>query len=224
MYLSALSNVREAVIPNGRMTAAGSDAYQKVLLQTGHLKEQVAFDAVFTNQYLPDLNPHAAKDKEISMGAIEDKIKAMGYTLPEPFKFPKPNRTGCVVVGSIVFVSGHGRYNGPTPGIKTVGKLGRDLTIEEGYATARARRAIDPVEPQAGARRSRPHQAHRAAMGMVNVAPGFDRMPEVIDGASDFFYELLGPKNGQHARTAVGLAELPHGIPVEINGEFELKT
>ena len=71
------------------------------------------------------------------MGAIEDKLKAMGHTLPEPFKFPKPNRTGCVVVGSIVFVSGHGRYNGPTPGIKTVGKVGRDLTIEEGYATAR---------------------------------------------------------------------------------------
>jgi NitT/TauT family transport system substrate-binding protein len=53
VFLSALGNVREAVIPNGRMSAAGSDAYQKVLLQTGHLKETVAFDAVFTNQYLP---------------------------------------------------------------------------------------------------------------------------------------------------------------------------
>jgi enamine deaminase RidA (YjgF/YER057c/UK114 family) len=61
-------------------------------------------------------------------------------------------------------------------------------------------------------------------MGMVNVAPGFDRMPEVIDGASDLFYELLGPQDGRHARTAVGLAELPHGIPVEINGEFELRS
>ena len=60
--------------------------------------------------------------------------------------------------------------------------------------------------------------------GMVNAAPGFDRMPQVIDGASDFFYELLGPENGQHARSAVGLAELPHGIPVEINGEFELRS
>ena len=50
---AAERNVREAVIPNGRMTAAGSDAYQRVLLQTGHLKEAVAFDAVFTNQYLP---------------------------------------------------------------------------------------------------------------------------------------------------------------------------
>jgi NitT/TauT family transport system substrate-binding protein len=53
VLLSALGNVREAVIPNGRMTAAGSDAYQKVLLQTGHLKEKVAFDAVFTNQFVP---------------------------------------------------------------------------------------------------------------------------------------------------------------------------
>jgi len=60
--------------------------------------------------------------------------------------------------------------------------------------------------------------------GMVNVAPGFDRMPEIIDGASDFFYEVFGPKFGEHARTAVGLAERPHGIPVEINGELELKT
>lgn len=53
VLLSALGNVREAVIPDGKMTAAASDAYQRVLLQTGHLKEKVAFDAVFTNQYLP---------------------------------------------------------------------------------------------------------------------------------------------------------------------------
>ena len=53
VYLSALTNVREAVIGNGRMTAVGSEAYQKVLIQTGHLKSPVAFDAVFTNQYLP---------------------------------------------------------------------------------------------------------------------------------------------------------------------------
>ena len=143
------------------------------------------------------------------MGAIEDKIKAMGHTLPEPFKFPKPNRTGCVVVGSIVFVSGHGRYNGPTPGIKTVGKLGRDLTIEEGYATARlaALSILSSLKQELG-ELERIKRIVRL-MGMVNVTPGFDRMPEVIDGASDFFYELLGPKNGQHARTAVGLAELP---------------
>jgi hypothetical protein len=97
------------------------------------------------------------------------------------------------------------------------------LTIEEGYATARAVALSHVGEPQAAARRPRPDQRVVRLFGMVNAAPGFDRMPQVIDGASDFFYELLGPQNGQHARSAVGLAELPHGIPVEINGEFELR-
>src|SRR6516165_9589706 len=72
------------------------------------------------------------------MGVLEDKLKRMGYTIPPPFKFPNPNRTGCVVVGSIVFVWGHGRDLPSLLNVKHAGKVGRDLTIEEGYATARA--------------------------------------------------------------------------------------
>src|SRR5690348_13428277 len=72
------------------------------------------------------------------MGALEDKLQAMGYTLPPPFNFPNPNRTGCVVAGSIIFVSGHGRDLPSLPNVKHTGKVGRDLTMEEGYATARA--------------------------------------------------------------------------------------
>lgn len=157
------------------------------------------------------------------MSAIEDKVKSMGYELPAPFKFPNPNRTGCVVVDSVVFVSGHGRDLGG-PGVKGQGKLGRDVTVEEGYATARAvaLSMLASLKQELGDL-DRIKRVVRL-FGMVNVAPGFDRMPQVIDGASDFFYELLGPKGGRHARTAVGMAELPHGIPVEINGEFELKA
>jgi len=157
------------------------------------------------------------------MGVIEDKIKSMGFTLPEPFKFPNPNRTGCVVVGSIIYASGHGR-NMAGPGVKAKGKVGRELSVEEGYATARAvaLSMLSSLKQELGDL-DRVKRVIRL-YGMVNVAPGFDRMPEVIDGASDFFYEVFGPKYGQHARTAVGLAELPHGIPVEINGEFELKA
>ena len=157
------------------------------------------------------------------MGVIEDKIKAMGYQLPEPFKFPNPNRTGCVIVGSVIFVSGHGRdMSGPN--VKAKGKLGQDLTIQEGYATARAvaLSILSSLKLELGDL-DRVKRVIRL-FGMVNAAPGFDRMPDVIDGASDFFYELFGPKFGQHARSAVGLAELPHGIPIEINGEFELKA
>ena len=157
------------------------------------------------------------------MGEIEDKVKAMGFALPEPFRFPKPNRTGCVVVGSIIYASGHGRNMGGL-GVKAKGKVGRELTVEEGYATARAvaLSMLASLKQELGDL-DRVKRVIRL-FGMVNVAPGFDRMPEVIDGASDFFYEVFGPKFGQHARTAVGMAELPHGIPVEINGEFELKT
>jgi enamine deaminase RidA (YjgF/YER057c/UK114 family) len=157
------------------------------------------------------------------MPTLEAKLAAMGHALPEPFKFPKRNRTGCVVVGSIIYASGHGR-NLSGPSVKSNGKLGLDLTIEEGYATARAAALsmLASLKLELGDL-DRVRRVIRL-FGMVNVAPGFDRMPEVIDGASDFFYELLGPKFGQHARSAVGMAELPHGIPVEINGEFELKT
>src|SRR5258708_32663289 len=72
--------------------------------------------------------------------ALEDKLRRMGYTIPPPFKFPNPNRTGCVVVGSIVFVSGPGRDLPSPPDVKPPGQVGRDLPIEEGYATARAGR------------------------------------------------------------------------------------
>ncbi len=157
------------------------------------------------------------------MSALEQKLAAMGHTIPAPFKFPNPNRTGCVVVGAVIFVSGHGR-DLTGPGVKAKGKVGRDLTIEEGYATARAAALsiLASLKLELGDL-DRVKRVIRL-FGMVNVAPGFDRMPQVIDGASDFFYELFGPQLGQHARTAVGMAELPHGIPVEINGEFELKV
>jgi enamine deaminase RidA (YjgF/YER057c/UK114 family) len=157
------------------------------------------------------------------MSKLEDKVKAMGHVLPAPFKFPNPNRTGCVVVGPIVFVSGHGR-DLTGPGVKSSGKVGRDLTIEEGYAAARAAALsiLASLKQELGDL-DRIKRVVRL-FGMVNAAPGFDRMPQVIDGASDFFYELLGTKFGQHARSAVGMAELPHGIPVEINGEFELHS
>jgi enamine deaminase RidA (YjgF/YER057c/UK114 family) len=158
------------------------------------------------------------------MSAVEDKIKAMGYELPAPFKFPNPNRTGCVVVDRIVFVSGHGRDVPERDGAKSSGKVGRDLTVEEGYATARAvaLSMLASLKAELGDL-DRIKRVVRL-FGMVNAAPGFDRMPQVIDGASDFFYELFGPKYGQHARSAVGMAELPHGIAVEINGEFEIKA
>ena len=97
-----------------------------------------------------------------------------------------------------------------------------ELSVEQGYAAARLtalailgslQRAIGDLDRVAGWRR---------VFGMVNSAPGFNRQPLVINGFSDLILELYGPEIGAHARSAVGLAELPFDIPVEIEGEVEL--
>lgn len=158
------------------------------------------------------------------MSQIEQRVRAMGFELPAPFRFPSPNRTGCVQVGAILFVSGHGRDLPSLPGVRHAGKVPAEVSVEEAYATARAvaLSMLASIKQQLGDL-DRIVRLVRL-FGMVNVSPGFDRMPNVIDGASDFFYEVLGPVNGQHARTAIGVAELPHRIPVEINGEFEVRA
>lgn len=152
--------------------------------------------------------------------SIEARLNAMGYTLPPPFVFPKANRRGCVRVGDILYVSGHGLNLPALPGVRATGRFPDDITDDEGYATARAvmltilasvKEAIDDLD--------RVTQVIRL-FGMCNVAPGYTRMPQVIDGASDLVYELFGPEIGWHARTAVGMAALPRGIAVEINAEF----
>ena len=155
------------------------------------------------------------------MGVIEDKLAELGLTLPPPFQFPSPNRTGCVPVGNLLFVSGHGILP-DLPGVKTRGKVGSEVSEKEAYQTARhvALSILSSIRQQIGDL-DRVKRVVRL-FGMVNSAPNFERQPAVIDGASDLFLELWGPVNGQHARSAVGMAELPHRIPVEINGEFEL--
>ena len=161
------------------------------------------------------------------MGVIDDRIAELGLILPAPVSAPGGVRLPFQqvrVVGAIAHVAGHGPLAADGTLAEPRGKVGAEVTLDDAYGAARLTglamlsslsRALGDLDRIV---------AWGRVFGMVNVAPGFDRMPEVIDGASDFFYELLGPKNGQHARTAVGLAELPHGIPVEINGEFELHS
>jgi enamine deaminase RidA (YjgF/YER057c/UK114 family) len=153
------------------------------------------------------------------MDKIEQKLKAMGLPLFEPFKFPKPNRRGCVVVGNMLYLSGHGALGLNLPNLRLHGKLGADMSTEEGYQVARivAVKILSTLKAELGDL-DRVRQVVRL-YGMVNSAPDFHHMPAVIDGASDLFYELYGER-GVHARTAVGVATLPHGSAVEINGEF----
>jgi enamine deaminase RidA (YjgF/YER057c/UK114 family) len=156
------------------------------------------------------------------MGAIEKRLNDMGLELPPPFTFPKNNRTGCTQTGNLLLLSGHGLELPKLPGVRQTGKFGVDVTLEEGYATARAvaLTMLATIKAHTGDL-DRVKRVLRL-FGMVNCTPDFTQMPQVIDGASDLFFELWGPENGKHARTAVGQAALPRGIAVEINGEFEI--
>lgn len=155
------------------------------------------------------------------MSSIETKLQALGYTLPTPRKFPSPNRRGCVRVTTMLFVSGHGPHH-PGMQIREHGKLGQDMTIEEGYLAARASALaiLATVQGEVGDL-DRVKRVVRL-FGMVNSTPDFGDHPKVIDGASDLMLEIFGPEFGCHARSAVGMAALPRGQAVEINGEFEL--
>ena len=156
------------------------------------------------------------------MAAIESRLKEMGYELPPPVVFPKNNRTGCTQAGTLLLLSGHGLELPKLPGVRQTGRFGVDVTVEEGYATARAvaLTMLATIKAHCGDL-DRVKRVLRL-FGMCNCTPEFGQQPQVIDGASDLFFELWGPEFGRHARTAVGLAALPRGIAVEINGEFEL--
>ena len=157
---------------------------------------------------------------------IENKLAALGLILPPPMQPP----AGVVLpfrfvhrVGQRAIISGHGPQN-PDGSIATpLGKLGRELTVEQGYAAARLtalsilgslKRALGDLDRV---------KAWVRVFGMVSSAAGFDRQPSVINGFSDLILELYGPDAGAHARSAVGMAELPFGIPVEIEGEVEIE-
>ncbi|MGQ0511226.1 MAG: RidA family protein [Betaproteobacteria bacterium] len=156
-------------------------------------------------------------------GQIEARLKQLGYELPPPFTFPKDNRTGCTQSGKLLLLSGHGLALPQLPGVRQTGKFGVDITVEEGYATARAvaLTMMATLKAHCGGDLDRVKRVLRL-FGMCNCTPDFAQQPGVIDGASDLFYEVWGPESGRHARSAVGHVALPRGIAVEINGEFEV--
>ena len=152
--------------------------------------------------------------------SAEARIKEIGLTLPQP---PKPlgNYVPGVRVGNLLYLSGHGPIR--VDGAPTArGKVGRDLSLEDGYKVARevginllgsARMLLGSLD-----------KVRRVVkvLGMVNSADGFGDQPKVINGFSDLMVEIFG-ENGRHARSAVGMAELPMGIPVEIEMILEVE-
>ena len=143
---------------------------------------------------------------------IEAKLKELGFTLPKP---PEPVAVylPAVQVGDLLFLSGTTCYVDGE--FLYTGRVGAELSLEEGYATAQqtALNLLSVIKATLG-------DLDRVARvvklnGYVNSAPEFDRQPEVINGASELLEKVFGER-GKHARTALGVSALPAHIPVEI--------
>jgi len=154
------------------------------------------------------------------MANIEKKISQMGITLPDT-PAPIANYVPFVKTGKLVYLSGLGPAAEPDGSIPR-GKLGFDMTVEEGYKAARLV-GINVLARIKGAIGDL-DKVKRVIklLTMVNSTPEFDQHPTVANGCSDLMVEVFGDR-GRHARSAVGMAGLPNGIPVEIEIIIEVE-
>lgn len=159
------------------------------------------------------------------MSVIDQRLKTLGIVLPAPMKLPP----GMVlpfpwvrVVGTRALISGHGPTNQDRSLALPLGKVGAEVTLEQAFISARLvglailgslHRELGNLDRIA---------VWTRAFGMVNSAPGFNQQPAVINGFSELILEVFGDRVGSHARSAVGMAELPFKLPVEIEAEVEL--
>ena len=151
---------------------------------------------------------------------IEARLAALGIELPTPGK-PGANYVPFVITGKLVFVSGQVPL--APDGVKFVGKVGREYSIEEGQQAARlcAINILGMLKAAAG-------DLDRIArivkvVGFVNATPEFTDVHKVINGASDLITEVLGDNVGKHARSAIGMGTLPLGVAVEVEAIAEMR-
>ncbi|MEM7523716.1 MAG: RidA family protein [Pseudomonadota bacterium] len=159
------------------------------------------------------------------MTTPEDRIAALGLTLPAPITPPPDLRLPFAFVnvrGDCASISGHPRHSADGQITGPYGKVGADLTVDEAQEAARdialsvlsnLKAEIGPLSRVAGWTR---------VFGMVNSAPGFDQQHLVINGFSNLIVEVFGPDIGRHARSAIGVAGLPMNFAIEIEGELML--
>ncbi|HEY8445762.1 MAG TPA: RidA family protein [Thermomicrobiales bacterium] len=148
--------------------------------------------------------------------SAEQRLKELGIELPPPPK-PAANYVTCVRTGNLLFVSGHG----PGPNAPS-GKLGQNLSVEQGYQVARevGMNILATVRAELGSL-DRVKRVVKV-LGMVNSDPSFGDQPKVINGCSDLFVEVFG-EAGKHSRSAVGFVALPNQIAVEIECTMEVE-
>ncbi len=157
------------------------------------------------------------------MSRVETRLKELGLVLPAPLVLPSPNRTSGVLVNNMLYLSGHGAALLEDDTVMRHGKLGAEVSQEEGYRTARAlalkmlatiKHHVEDLDRV---------QRVIKVLGMINAVPEFETHNKVLDGASDLFFEVFGPDIGCHGRSSVGVGGLVANQPVEIEGIFLIR-
>jgi enamine deaminase RidA (YjgF/YER057c/UK114 family) len=157
------------------------------------------------------------------MGRISDRLAELDLELPRPFAPPPGVDFPFDLVkrnGGLGYVSGHLPVNGSE--VLITGRVGGELELERGYEAARLTglSIFASLEQELG-------DLDRVtgwvkALGLVQCAPGFDKPPAVINGFTDLVLEVWGPEAGRHARSAIGAAQLPFDVPVEVEAIVEI--
>ncbi|HTT98867.1 MAG TPA: RidA family protein [Rhizomicrobium sp.] len=152
-------------------------------------------------------------------GKIDARLQELNITLPAP-PAPVASYVPYVVTGNMVFISG--QVTMAADGLKYVGKVGADISLEDGKAAARlcAINVIAQVKAACGGDLDRVTRCVKVGV-FVNAVPDFTQHPEVANGASDLFQEVFGDA-GKHARAAVGAGSLPRGVAAEVEAVFEI--
>lgn len=156
------------------------------------------------------------------MGAIEDRLSELGLELPPPVVVPSEVKLPFAFVtirDERAIISGHGPQDGDGKVAGPFGIVGDDVTIEQGYESARlvALSMLGSLQRELGTLDR--ITGWVKALGMVRCGPDFTKHPAVINGFSDLILEVFGPVVGRHSRSAVGMSSLPFGMPVEIEAE-----
>jgi enamine deaminase RidA (YjgF/YER057c/UK114 family) len=157
------------------------------------------------------------------MGRIADKLAELQLELPEPFAPPPGVEFPFDLVkvsGGHAYISGHLPVDGNE--VLVTGRVGDQLDVQQGYDAARLTglsifaslaAVLGDLDRVGG---------WVKALGLVQCAPGFDKPPAVINGFTDLVLEVWGPEAGRHARSAIGAAQLPFDVPVEIEAVVEV--
>lgn len=153
-----------------------------------------------------------------SPGGAEARLKEKNITLP-PEPAPVANYVNAVQVGNLLFLAGNTAGADWTPR----GKVGRDVTVEQGYQAARQTGLIMLSKVRAALGSLDRVKRVVKVLGMVNSADGFGDQPKVVNGFSDLMVEVFGEQIGKHARSAVGMAGLPANASVEVEMIVEIE-